>query len=63
MLERGYLSGMVFYGTFAHTDKHVDDYLAAVTEVFADLTKALEDGTLTAKLKGPTIHTGFHRLS
>jgi len=63
MLERGYLSGTVFYGTFAHTDKHVEDYLVAVTEVFANLAKVLEDGTLAEKLKGPTIHTGFHRLT
>lgn len=63
MLERGFLSGTIFYGTYAHTDKHVDDYLSNVTEVFAELAKALEDGTLMQKLKGPTIHTGFHRLS
>ena len=63
MLERGYLSGTVFYGTLAHTEKHVEDYLSAVTEVFVDLAKALEDGSLSEKLKGPTIHTGFHRLT
>ena len=63
MLERGYLAGMVFYATYAHTNEHVKNYLKEVTEVFADLAEALGDGSLPEKLKGPTIHAGFHRLT
>jgi glutamate-1-semialdehyde 2,1-aminomutase len=63
MLERGFLAGNVFYATYAHTDTHVDSYLAAVEEVFRDLTRFLSDGTLEQHLKGPVLHTGFYRLT
>ncbi len=63
MLERGFLASGGFYATFAHQDKHVKNYLAAVREVFEIIAEAFEDKTLMAHLKGPVAHTGFRRLT
>lgn len=63
MLKNGFLAGQVFYATYAHTEEHVSQYLDAVKDVFTDLAKALEDGSLQKKLKGPVLHTGFYRLT
>jgi glutamate-1-semialdehyde aminotransferase len=63
MLEKGFLSSTDFYATYAHTEKHVDDYLKAVGEAFTIISKALSDGDIEKKLKGPVSHTGFHRLT
>lgn len=63
MLERGFLAAKAFYATYAHQDKHVDEYLSAVREVFGLLSKALAEGTVLTSLKGPVAHSGFHRLT
>lgn len=63
MLQRGFLAGTLFYATYAHTTAHIQSYLTAVEEVFSDLAQALNEGTLHQKLKGPIMHTGFHRLA
>jgi glutamate-1-semialdehyde aminotransferase len=63
MLERGFLAGNAYYATWAHTASHIDDYLAAVREVFAGLAKAVHSGNVEALLKGPVAHSGFARLT
>lgn len=63
MLEKGFLSSTDFYATYAHTDMHVQDYLAAVREAFAAIAKHLQAGTIAQALKGPVSHTGFKRLT
>ena len=63
MLERGFLATGAFYATFAHTDSHVKDYLAAVGKVFPIIKKALDGDTVGKSIKGPVAHMGFHRLA
>ena len=64
MLERGFLAKNSFYSTFAHTDRHVERYRAAVQEVFDRLAAhRAEGGDVAALLKGPVAHTGFRRLA
>jgi len=63
MLEKGFLAAKAFYATYAHNDKHVTGYLAAVREVFGVLAEALEGKRVMEMLKGPVAHTGFHRLT
>lgn len=60
MLERGYLASTLFYASLAHTDTHVDGYLTAVNEVFAEIAAAKDPSSL---LTGPVCHSGFKRLN
>ena len=63
MLDRGFLAGKSFYATFAHTDEHVDNYLSAVRDVFAQISTALAHGRIEVALHGPIAHSGFARLT
>ena len=63
MLDRGILAGKGFYVTFAHLDEHVDEYVAAVRDVFGIVGDAMRSGRLPALLRGPVAHTGFARLT
>jgi glutamate-1-semialdehyde aminotransferase len=63
MLERGFLASNAFYATYAHTEQHISDYIAATEEVFTEIAKGIEEGTLATKLKGPEAHKDFHRLT
>jgi len=63
MLKHGFLAGGGFYPSLAHTADHVDRYLAAAEEVFAELGLALRKGDLAARIGGPVRHSGFARLA
>ena len=63
MLEHGFLANKSFYATYAHQDEHVDSYMQAATQTFAAIRSAIDSGTLQSQLRGPTAHTGFHRLT
>jgi glutamate-1-semialdehyde 2,1-aminomutase len=63
MLDRGYLTALSFYSTYAHQDHHVDTYLKAVGEVFGELAAALAADEVEQKLRGPLKHSGFQRLA
>lgn len=63
MLARGFMAGCQFYPTLAHTESIVALYANAVAEVFADVALALSRGEVKTRLKGPTAHTGFRRLT
>jgi glutamate-1-semialdehyde 2,1-aminomutase len=63
MLERDFLAKNAFYPSFAHQDVHVDAYLEAVEEVFGRIAEAVSAGAVQARLKGPVMHAGFHRLT
>jgi glutamate-1-semialdehyde 2,1-aminomutase len=63
MLDRGFLATGAFYAMYAHSDAHVDSYLAAVDKSFAAIARAVRDGTVEAQLRGPVAHTGFRRLT
>ena len=58
-----FLAGKAFYATFAHTDQHIDRYLAAASEVFAVIAQARQQESLADLLRGPVAHHGFRRLT
>jgi len=63
MLERGFLAGKSFYACYAHQNKQVQSYLESTEDVFEQITKCLNNGTLSEMLKGPIAKLGFHRLT
>jgi glutamate-1-semialdehyde 2,1-aminomutase len=63
MLKRGYLAGGGFNATLAHEPRHVEGYLAALDEVFAELRDAIDAGDIASRIGGPVKHTGFARLT
>ncbi len=63
MLERGFLALSSLYTTYAHTDGHVAEYLAAISEVFPLIVQAITEGTVEKQLKGGIAQQGFRRLT
>jgi glutamate-1-semialdehyde 2,1-aminomutase len=63
MLEKGFLATNALYVMFAHKDEHIQTYLEAVEESFAEIAKTLKEGLVEKSLKGPVAHTGFRRLT
>jgi glutamate-1-semialdehyde 2,1-aminomutase len=63
MLDRGILAGSGFYATLAHREEHVDRYLAAADEIFAELAQAVRRGDAAARIGGPVRQSGFQRLA
>jgi glutamate-1-semialdehyde 2,1-aminomutase len=63
LLDRGFLAVPAFYAMWAHQDAHVDQYLAAVDEAFGEIRRALDEGSVARRLRGPVAHTGFRRLT
>ena len=62
MLKSGYLAGPNLYASIAHTPPILDDYIAALTPVFAELATLDEDG-LQARLPHGPAQSGFKRLT
>ena len=63
MLQKGFLSTNAFYASYAHEDNHIENYLKAVDETFAFITKAIEKNEVEKLLNGPVAHSGFRRLT
>lgn len=63
MLKRGFLAGKGFCATFAHTDEQIKNYLAAVNDVFALISEALDKDNAEEMLNSSIAHTGFRRLA
>lgn len=63
MLPHGFLAGGAFYPSLAHTPEHVDGYLSAAEEVFAELGQAARCGGAASRIGGPVRHSGFARLA
>jgi len=63
MLDRGWLAKNAFYAMYAHTDAHVDGFIAACAEVFGEIAVAVRDNCVEQLLRGPVAHTGFQRLT
>ena len=63
MLKRGILAASRFYPSYTHTEKHVEQYLRVMDEVFALMSVAIEKGTVHSLLQGPVAHGGFQRLN
>ena len=63
MLASGYLASNLLYAMYAHRDIVLEDYLATVTGVFAELKQALDAGEVEGLLKGKPASGGFKRLN
>lgn len=63
MLDRGILAGAGFYASLAHTAEHVERYLQAAEEVFAELGQAARQADVATRLASPVRHSGFARLT
>ena len=63
MLERGYLAAGGFNAMLTHEPRHVNGYLIALDDVFAELAEAIRDGDIVPRIGGPVKHTGFARLT
>lgn len=63
MLKRGFLASNLFYAMYAHSIEQVEQYLAAVEEVFALLSKLIEENRVESILKGKPASDGFKRLA
>ncbi|MBX7199593.1 MAG: aminotransferase class III-fold pyridoxal phosphate-dependent enzyme [Rhodospirillaceae bacterium] len=63
MLDRGYLARDGFYAMYAHTDAHVDGYIAACGDAFGIMAQAVKAGNVESLLRGPPAHAGFQRLT
>jgi len=62
MLEKGFLASTSFYAMYAHKVEHVEKYLQAADDVFAQLKDAEERGKIGGLLKGQPAVQGFKRL-
>ncbi len=63
MLQQGILAGGGFYPSLAHTEDHVDQYLAAAEAIFAELAEAVRHNDAASRIGGPIRHSGFTRLA
>lgn len=62
MLKMDFLAGPNLYASIAHTDKILDDYIAALTPVFGQLAN-MSNEELTHSLPRGTAQSGFKRLT
>ncbi len=63
MADQGILATTSFYSMFSHTQRHVDDYLAAADVAFAQIARAAASGSMAAELRGAPAASGFRRLA
>jgi glutamate-1-semialdehyde 2,1-aminomutase len=63
MIEQGFLASNLFYAMYAHQNHHVDQYLQAVDNAFAEIFDANHSGDLEKRLKGKPATAGFKRLT
>jgi glutamate-1-semialdehyde aminotransferase len=63
MLDQGFLASGQVYASLAHEPRHVEAYLGACNEAFGEIARALAEGTVEKKLRGPVKHAGFQRLT
>ncbi|MSQ95992.1 MAG: aminotransferase class III-fold pyridoxal phosphate-dependent enzyme [Gemmataceae bacterium] len=62
MLDRGFMAGGSCSLTLAHEMYHVERYLDALDQVFAELAAAIAADDISARLGGPVKHSTFARL-
>jgi glutamate-1-semialdehyde 2,1-aminomutase len=63
MLEKGFLASTLFYAMYTHQIEHVEKYLQAVDDVFAEISEAHQAGNIEKKLIGKPSSIGFKRLA
>jgi glutamate-1-semialdehyde 2,1-aminomutase len=62
MLEEGFLAGISFSPTLAHSEEVICRFAHAANRVFARIRSAIETGDIRKHLKGDVAHSGFARL-
>ena len=63
MYDRGIIVSSNCYPSLTTTDELVDEFLAAVDEVFPILADAGQKGDAMSRLRGPVSHDDFRRLT
>jgi len=64
MLKKGFLASTHFYACTEHTDKHLDLYFDALSEIYNIIYKCeSEELDINSLLNGPVSHSGFKRLN
>ncbi len=63
MLSHGFLVSGSCYPMLSHVQRHVDEFLGACDEVFAELGQAIALEDIESRIGGPVKHTGFQRLA
>ncbi len=63
MLEEGILASNLCYLMNAHTEEHINTYLAACERSFTKLAQAKQDGNIRTKLLGAPSISGFKRIA
>ncbi len=62
MLDRGYISGPVFYACIEHSTV-LDGYFDSIGDVFKIISESGDSENLASRINGPICHTGFRRLA
>lgn len=63
MLKKGFLAGSGFYAMYAHKDEDVKEYYKAADEVFAKLSKLMQNNEVEKHLEGLPATSGFERIN
>lgn len=63
MLKHGFLANGSFNAMLAHEARHVQQYLAACDETFAELKQAIAKDDIEQRIGGPVKHSHFARLT
>jgi glutamate-1-semialdehyde 2,1-aminomutase len=63
MLSRGFLASNLLYVMYAHSRLHVEQYLAAVEEVFSEIKDAIDNEQVDALIENQPASSGFKRLA
>jgi glutamate-1-semialdehyde 2,1-aminomutase len=63
MLKKGYLAGTSVYVSITHTKEVLNEYFAALEDVFALIQKCENGLDVNSLLQGPVCHAGFKRLN
>ena len=63
MLKKGFLAGSGFYAMYAHKDEDVKEYYKAADEVFAKLSKLMQNNEVERHLEGLPATSGFARIN
>ena len=61
--EKGFLASNLYYAMYAHKQWHVNAYLEAVNEAFAEISRLLREDKIETSLIGKPAAAGFKRLN
>lgn len=63
MQQRGFLASNLYYAMYTHKQWHVNAYLEAVNETFAEISRLLQEDKIETSLIGKPAAAGFKRLN